>query len=55
MSIFSRLGRTVGFIYALQMGAAAVFVPMQTEVSAEVQQLRSSVQRLTLMVSLPLV
>lgn len=32
MSVLSRLARTIGYTYALQLGAAAVFVPLQTEV-----------------------
>lgn len=31
--VFSRLATTIGFAYALQLGAAAVFVPLKTEVS----------------------
>jgi hypothetical protein len=32
MVIFSRLATTIGYIFALQLGAAAVFVPLHTEV-----------------------
>ena len=32
MAIFSRLATTIGYIFALQLGAAAVFVPLHTEV-----------------------
>jgi hypothetical protein len=34
MSVFQRISRTVGFIYTVQLGAAAVFVPLKTEVSS---------------------
>lgn len=37
MTVVSRLLRTIGYTYALQLGAAAVFVPMQTEVSMGVK------------------
>ena len=32
MAIFSRLATTISYVFALQLGAAAVFVPLHTEV-----------------------